>query len=79
MDCSLNPEHIAMGMGKAGVRALALGLFDDLRSRGIHIATVTVCAHVEPGSDGVVAVANEFFKLHSQPSEVWTPEVNFTL
>ncbi|MFL6450459.1 MAG: SDR family oxidoreductase [Bryobacteraceae bacterium] len=72
------PDYIAMSVGKAGLRALALGLFEDLRKRGIHIATVTLCAHVEPGSDGVAAVSNEFLKLRNQENEAWTAETIFT-
>jgi len=59
-------------VGKAGLRALALGLVEDLQKRGIHIATVTVCAYVAPGSEGVAAVADEFFKLASQPKDAWS-------
>jgi NAD(P)-dependent dehydrogenase (short-subunit alcohol dehydrogenase family) len=68
------PDYIAMSVGKAGLRALALGLFEDLKKRGIHIATVTLCANVEPGSEGVAAVADEFFKLCNQEKDAWTAE-----
>jgi short-subunit dehydrogenase len=73
------PDYIAMSVGKAGIRALALGLFEELERRGIHIATVTVCAHVEPGSQGVAAVADEFFNLRNQERDAWTAEMMFTL
>jgi NADP-dependent 3-hydroxy acid dehydrogenase YdfG len=68
------PDYIAMSVGKAGIRALALGLFEDLKRRGIHIATVTLCGHVDPASDGVFAVADEFFKLRNQERDAWTAE-----
>ena len=67
-------DYIAMSVGKAGLRALALGLFEDLQKRGIHLATVTLFAHVEPNSEGVTRVAEEFFKLHAQEKGTWTVE-----
>jgi NADP-dependent 3-hydroxy acid dehydrogenase YdfG len=73
-----SPEFIAMSAGKAGIRALALGLFDDLKKRGVHIATVTVCAYVEPDSEAATAVANEFFQLRAQERDAWTAEATFT-
>ena len=68
------PDHISMSVGKAGIRALVLGLFEDLKARGIHIATITLCAHVDPETEGVAAVANEFFALSSQQKNAWTAE-----
>lgn len=74
-----SPEFIAMSVGKAGLRALALGLFEDLKKRGIHIATVTVCANIEAGSKASDAVASAFFELRNQRMESWTAEKTFTL
>jgi NADP-dependent 3-hydroxy acid dehydrogenase YdfG len=74
-----SPDFIAMSVGKAGIRALALGLFEDLKKRGIHIATVTICAEVAPGSEAAAAVANAFFQLRSQPMDAWIAETTFTL
>ena len=37
-------DFLSLSVRKAGIRTLALGLFEDLKKRGIHIATVTVFA-----------------------------------
>lgn len=69
------PEFLSIGIGKAGVRALANGLFEDLKSKGVHIGTVTVCMFVDPGSKDAEAVAEHFWTLHSQPKSDWTFEI----
>ena len=43
-------DFLSLSLGKAGIRALALGLFDSARESGVHIATVTVAAFVDPDS-----------------------------
>ena len=37
-----HPDYLSLSIGKAGLRALALGLFENYRDRDIHVATVTV-------------------------------------
>lgn len=69
------PEFLSIGIGKAGLRALANGLFEDFKSKGVHIATVTVCMFVDPGSKDAKAVAEHFWTLHSQPKSDWTWEI----
>lgn len=69
-----SPEYLSLSIGKAGIRALALGLFENLKARGVHVATVTVEAFVNPGSKDAQAVAEEFWKLHDQPKGAWTAE-----
>jgi NAD(P)-dependent dehydrogenase (short-subunit alcohol dehydrogenase family) len=70
-------DFLSLSVGKAGIRTLALGLFEDLKKRGIHIATVTVFAHVEPNSDTATAIGNEFFQLRNQAKDAWTAETTF--
>ncbi|CAA2139036.1 SDR family NAD(P)-dependent oxidoreductase [Hyphomicrobium sp. ghe19] len=69
-----SPEYLSLSIGKAGIRALAHGLFENLKAKGVHVATVTVAAFVNPGSKDAQAVAEEFWKLHSQPKGAWTVE-----
>ena len=69
------PEFLSIGIGKAGIRALANGLFEDLKSKGVHIATVTVAKFVSPDSDDARAVAGHFWTLHAQPQSDWTWEI----
>jgi short-subunit dehydrogenase len=71
-------EYLSLGVGKAGIRYLALALFEDLKKRGIHIATVTVSATVVPGSKEATAAAEEFYKLAAQQKAAWTAETTFT-
>ena len=72
-----NPEYLSLSIGKAGIRALAHGLFDSLKQKGIHVATVTVAAVVSPGSKNADAVAEHFWQLHNQPRGSWTTEVKY--
>lgn len=70
-----SPDYLSLSIGKAGVRALTLGLFDSFRETGVHVATVTVAAFIEPGSKEAAAVAEHFWQLHAQPQADWSAEV----
>ncbi len=72
-----HPEYLSLSIGKAGIRALAHGLFESMKAKGIHVATVTVAAFVNPGSKDAAAVADHFWALHSQPEGSWTVEVKY--
>jgi NAD(P)-dependent dehydrogenase (short-subunit alcohol dehydrogenase family) len=73
-----NPRFISLSVGKAGIRALTLGLFESLKQQGIHIATVTVEVAVKPDSRDAEAVAELFWQLHSQPIGKWTAEARYS-
>jgi short-subunit dehydrogenase len=66
-----NPDYLSLSIGKAGIRAMAHGLFEYLKKKGIHVATVTVATLVSPGSEDADAVA-EYFGQGS-----WTPEMQY--
>jgi NADP-dependent 3-hydroxy acid dehydrogenase YdfG len=68
------PEYISLSVGKSGIRALALGLFEDFKSQGIHIATVTAAATAEPVERWSTGVADTFWKLHDTPQQDWVAE-----
>ena len=72
-----SPDYLSVSIGKAGIRALAHGLFEPFRAKGIHVATVTVCAFVSPGSKEASSVAEQFWHLYSQPKSCWTVESNY--
>lgn len=72
-----DPGYLSLSIGKAGIRALAHGLFESFKEKGIHVATVTVATLVAPGSEDAAAVAGEFWRLHTQPKASWTVEVNY--
>jgi NAD(P)-dependent dehydrogenase (short-subunit alcohol dehydrogenase family) len=72
-----SPDFLSLSIGKAGLRAMALGLFDTFKLRGIHVGIVNVLANVHPDSQEAVDVAERFWQLHhSAPSE-WQAEINY--
>jgi short-subunit dehydrogenase len=73
-----SPDYLSLSIGKAGIRALAQGLFEPLKAQGVHVATVTVAAFVDPGSKDADAVAEHFWQLHSQPEGQWTVEATYS-
>jgi short-subunit dehydrogenase len=72
-----SPDFLSISIGKAGIRALAHGLFEPFREKGIHVATVTVFALVTPESKEASSVAEQFWRLYSQPKDSWTVEANY--
>lgn len=73
-----SPEYLSLSIGKAGIRALAQGLFEPFKAKGVHVATVTVAAFVDPGSKAAEAVAEQFWQLHSQPKDKWAVETTYS-
>lgn len=73
-----HPDYLSLSIGKAGIRALALGLFESFRDQGIHVATVTVAGFVRPGSEDARAVAERFWQLHDQSAGAWEVETVYT-
>jgi short-subunit dehydrogenase len=67
-----------LSVGKAGIRAMTLGLFESLKQKGIHIATVTVGVTVTPDSKEAEAVGEHFWQLYSQPLGKWTAESKYS-
>lgn len=72
-----HPDYLSVSIGKAGIRALAHGLFEPFREKGIHVATVTVSTFVSPESKEASAVAEHFWQLYGQPKDSWTVETNY--
>jgi NAD(P)-dependent dehydrogenase (short-subunit alcohol dehydrogenase family) len=68
----------ALSIGKAGMRSLTFCLAQELAPEGIHVATVTVCGRVEPGTHfDPDRIADEYWRLHTEPSTAWTTEVTY--
>jgi short-subunit dehydrogenase len=67
-------DFLTLSVGKAGIRAAALALFEPLRKRGVHVATVTVSRLVSANSREATDIADAFWELHSQPADRWTVE-----
>ena len=71
------PDFISLGVGKAALRSLVQGLHEDFKSKGVHLATVTVAKLVSPKSEDSAAVADRFWELHSQPRDQWAWEIQY--
>jgi NAD(P)-dependent dehydrogenase (short-subunit alcohol dehydrogenase family) len=68
-------DYLSISIGKAGIRAIALGLFESFKEMGIHVATVTVATFVNPDSKEAHDVGEQFWLLHSQTPGQWAAEV----
>lgn len=73
-----SPEYLSLSIGKAGIHALAQGLFDSLAERNIHVSTVTVAGFVSPSTQDVENVASLFWSFHKQERSAWTREETYT-
>jgi short-subunit dehydrogenase len=72
-----SPDYLSLSIGKAGIRALTLGLFESNKEKNIHVATVTVCAFVSPDTQQTADIAEQFWALHNQPKSEWTAEIMY--
>ena len=63
-----SPDFLSVSIGKAGIRALAYGLFEPFRDKGIHVATVTVCTFVSPEFEGCL-IGRRTILAAVQPTE----------
>jgi NADP-dependent 3-hydroxy acid dehydrogenase YdfG len=70
-----NPQFISLGIGKAAIRYIALGLAEELKAEGIHIATVTICGTIAPDTKfDPDAIAEVYWQLYQQTLETWQVE-----
>ena len=46
-----HPEYLSLSIGKAGIRALAQGIFETFKEKGVHVATVTFAGFVTTEED----------------------------
>lgn len=66
---AFQPWHVAAspGIGKAGLRNLTFTLAQELTSTGVHVATVTICGEVKPGTHfDPDKIAQAYVTLHQQ-------------
>jgi NAD(P)-dependent dehydrogenase (short-subunit alcohol dehydrogenase family) len=69
------PALASVGVAKAALRNLAFSLAAELGEAGIHVATVTICGMVQPGTAfDPERIAEAFWDLHAQPREAWERE-----
>jgi short-subunit dehydrogenase len=69
------PEMASLAVGKAGIRSLAMTLGKELKPKGIHVATVTVCGIVDKGGKfDPDTIAEAYWELHTQSPDAWELE-----
>lgn len=74
-----SPDFASLSLGKAALRNMVETLAADLGPRGIHVAGVTICGLIVPGTPfGPDAIAEAYWALHAQPADDWTTETMFT-
>lgn len=65
------PAFINVSVAKAGLRAAAKALFEPMKARGIHLATATVSTLVSAGSSKATAIADAYWRLHTESPSNW--------
>ncbi|MEQ9437655.1 MAG: SDR family NAD(P)-dependent oxidoreductase [Cyclobacteriaceae bacterium] len=69
-ELALNPNYRygSLGIGKAGIRSAAHSLHQELRAKGIHVATVTIQGFIQPDDEkyNPEAIAEQFWTLYEQ-------------
>ncbi len=71
--------HTSLALGKTGLRALAEILHEEHGPAGVHVATVTVCSAIAPGTRfDPDDIAEHYWQLHRQPPGTWEREIRYT-
>ncbi len=71
-------QFASLAVGKAALRNLTFSLAGELKGEGIHVATVTICGFVKPGTHfDPDKIAESYWTLHSQAPDAWEREVIF--
>src|SRR4051794_29803497 len=72
------PDHATLSIGKAGLRAAVSLLHDELKSDGVHVATVTIRGAIVSGTAlDPDRIAATYWTLHTQPAAEWSAETVF--
>lgn len=70
------PGYTSLSIGKAATRTLLRLVADEFGPSGVHVATVTVCGAVAPGTGyDPDDIAEHYWALHTQPAGEWQFEV----
>jgi NAD(P)-dependent dehydrogenase (short-subunit alcohol dehydrogenase family) len=73
-----SPQAPSLSVGKAGIRALALMLAEELAPKGIRVGTVTIAGEVAPGTAfAPERIAEAFVSLHRGKPDPKTAEILF--
>ena len=66
------------GIGKAGLRSLALSMHKELAPTGIHVGTVTIAGQIQPGgSFDPARIADAFWSMHTDSPDAFRAELVF--
>lgn len=72
------PDYASLAIGKASIRNLTYSLAAELEPEGIHVATVTVCGFVKPGTHfDPDKIAEEYWRLHAQKPGQFEKEMTY--
>lgn len=73
-----SPEFATMSIGKAGLRAAAALLHDELKTDGVHVAGVTITGNIAPDTAfAPELIADAYWQLHAEPVGQWSVETIF--
>ena len=73
-----SPQAPSLSVGKAGIRALALMLAEELAPKGVRVGTVTIAGEVAAGTPFAPEnIADAFLWLHRTPTDPKTAEFVF--
>ena len=67
-------DLLTLSIGKAAMRTIGEALFEPLKQRGIHIASVRVSTLVASDPEHPRKIAEAFWDLHAQETPAWTWE-----
>lgn len=71
-----HPNYLMLSIVKAGIRNLTYSLAEELAPQGIHVGTVTIDGKIkERTSLDPSLLAEEFWRLHTEPHGSWRTEV----
>ena len=70
------PIYSSLGIGKAGIRNLCFSVYEELKSKNIHTATVTIMGLVKQGTKwDADLIAEQYWKLHLQKPGEFEKEI----
>jgi len=70
------PAYSSLGVGKAGIRNLCFSMYKELKSKCVHVATVTITGFVKPSTKwDPDLIAGEFWKLYQQKPGEFEKEI----
>jgi NAD(P)-dependent dehydrogenase (short-subunit alcohol dehydrogenase family) len=73
-----SPQAPSLSVGKAGIRALAFMLAEELAPKGVRVGTVTIAGQVAPGTPfAPEKIAEAFLSLHHGKPDLKTTEIVF--